>query len=244
MVDSNETLSDADASAFEAFHQICDMKLPSYEANLKLQSFDKILSDINHSFFGLSETALVGVSEFYPMHYFFEKIVTGEGICYTTNMLDYHDLYTSDIDESLRYPKFKRQSNWTVAGYENDDPNYYPGRILGSGRNAGVSFRLKMERKDVDYACKGAVNGFRLTLHTPDEMPRTASNFIRVPFDSETLIAVTPRGISTSEDLRSYKPVKRQCYFPGEKRLEFFKSYTQANCKTECLAGKLSVERQ
>lgn len=108
---------------------------------------------------------------------------------------------------------------------------------MGSGRKAGMTLRLMMERKDIDYACKGAVNGFRLTLHTPDEVPRTASHFYRIPFDAETLIAITPRGISTSEDLRNYKPKKRQCFFPGEKRLKFFKSYTQANCKMECLAG-------
>lgn len=102
-----------------------------------------------------------------------------------------------------------------------------------------MTLRLVMKRRDIDFKCKGPVNGFRMTLHTPDEVPRTASQFFRLPLDAETLLAITPRGISTSEDLKTYKPKKRQCYFPGEKMLQFFRSYTQANCKRECLSGIL-----
>lgn len=237
MTDDNLTLPIEDAKALEALIQICDLKLPIDEVNVTKQNIIQKLFDINHNFLNLSETAQVGVTNFAPMNSFFQEIVTGEGICYTTNMLDYRDLYTKEIVRSLRHPKHKDRSNWTVAGYESNDPNLYPGRILGSGRQAGMTLKLVMSRKDVDYACKGAVNGFRLTLHTPDEMPQTAAHFYRIPFHAETLIAITPRGISTSEDLRNYKPKKRQCFFPGEKQLRFFKSYTQANCKLECLSG-------
>lgn len=238
MIDNNVTLSRDQAAALEALYQICEIKVEEDSINITKHNYVHKLQEINSDFTEYSMCSQVGPSDFKEFSECFKEIVTGEGICYSANMLDYKDFYTSKIVRSLRYPKQGDRSNWTVAGYENNDPNSYPGRILGSGRKAGMSLRLTMQQKDVDYACKGAVNGFRLTLHTPDEVPRTASHFYRIPFGVETLIAVTPRGISTSENLRGYKPIKRQCFFPGEKRLKFFKSYTQANCKVECFAGE------
>lgn len=40
-----------------------------------------------------------------------------------------------------------------------------------------------------------------------------------------------------SKDLQSsHKPEERKCYFEGERQLDFFKTYTKANCEVECLA--------
>ncbi|CAO1385947.1 unnamed protein product [Diamesa hyperborea] len=41
--------------------------------------------------------------------------------------------------------------------------------------------------------------------------------------------------VKTSHDLKHYKPKVRQCYFDGERKLNYFKVYTQSNCEYECL---------
>lgn len=238
-VKSNKTLSKNDSSALEVLFGICEYDLAADRLNITKVNYARKFHAINHDFIDhcrieVSSGGKRICSESQKLH----EVVTGEGICYAYNMLDYRDLFTNNMSKDLRQPNHGQRSNWTVSGYPDNDPLAYPFRVMSPGRRAGLFLSLSMRKKDVDYACKGAVNGFRVTLHTPDETPRTASHFYRAPFNTETSIAITPRVISTSENLRSYKPAKRQCFFPGEKRLEFFKSYTQENCKSECVTGE------
>jgi acid-sensing ion channel, other len=43
--------------------------------------------------------------------------------------------------------------------------------------------------------------------------------------------------ITTSDNLRSYLPSTRQCYFEGERYLHYFTAYTQRNCELECFTN-------
>lgn len=129
MLEHNKTLLKEDAEGLQALYQICDLT-PSDDIALTSVNYVKKLLEINHDFLELSEIAQIGVTNFQPLNTIFQEIVTGEGICYTTNMLDYHDFYTKDIVQSLRYPKHDNRSDWTVAGYPNNDPNLYPGNFF------------------------------------------------------------------------------------------------------------------
>jgi hypothetical protein len=42
----------------------------------------------------------------------------------------------------------------------------------------------------------------------------------------------------TDEALRKFSPEIRKCFFEGEKQLKFFKTYSKAQCKWECMANK------
>lgn len=239
--DDNETLSEDDADKLQALFQICEILVREDQMNLMnstSRNFAQNLQEIQSNFNQHSTCSPMSQTGSVDFDKHFSMVVTSEGICYSYNMLDYRDLYTSNIASSLSYPKHGNRSSWTVVGYESNDPETHPERVMGSGKTAGITLKLTMEKKDVNYACKGTANGFRLSLHTADESPRIGSHFYKIPFGAETMIAVTPRVTSTSDGLRSYKPVKRQCFFPGEKRLKFFKSYTQSNCKAECFAGE------
>lgn len=83
--------------------------------------------------------------------------------------------------------------------------------------------------------CRGPVQGFKILLHTPGEIPQVSKHYIRVPLQQEVLISVKPNMITTSDELKYYKPSQRQCYFEKERYLKFFKVYTQRNCELECL---------
>jgi len=50
-------------------------------------------------------------------------------------------------------------------------------------------------------------------------------------------IVIKPTLMTTSPGLRDYLPHKRQCYYSDEKRLEYFKFYSQNNCKLECFTN-------
>lgn len=58
-----------------------------------------------------------------------------------------------------------------------------------------------------------------------------------VPNGMMQVISLTAKMFSTSKNWRNYSPDKRKCYFQGEKKLQFYRSYTKTNCDYECLAN-------
>lgn len=114
--------------------------------------------------------------------------------------------------------------------------NTYPYRVPSSGIKVGFFAELRLFQKDLDYICRGPTQGFKVTLHNPDELPQVSKHFVRVPLDQEVLVSVQPQMITTSDGLRNYNPIRRGCYFESERTLKFFKSYSQRNCELECVA--------
>lgn len=167
----------------------------------------------------------------------FTELITDEGVCYTFNMMKYQDFYNDKISDSLKYPKHNKSSDdWKFEdGYVNFNADVYPQRVLGSGHRAGLNIKLFVKENAIDYSCKGAVQGFKIALHTPGELPRLSVQFYQVPLKQQVLMTVSPQVITTAEGLKSYTAESRQCYFNHEKQLTFFKTYTQSNCELECL---------
>lgn len=96
---------------------------------------------------------------------------------------------------------------------------------------------MRAYEQDLDYICKGPVQGFKILLHHPGEVPRVSMQYFRAPLDQEIIVAVKPDMMTTSEALKDYDPHRRQCYFSSERQLKFYKNYTQQNCEVECLAN-------
>ncbi len=122
-------------------------------------------------------------------------------------------------------------------GYRTADNKIYPRRVSGAGAKVGLTVDLGLLEADLDYVCRGTVQGFRILLHTPGEIPRVSKHFFRVPLNQEVLVAVKPQMITTSKNLDQYHYDRRNCYFGHEKELKYFKFYTQSNCELECLTN-------
>jgi Amiloride-sensitive sodium channel len=73
----------------------------------------------------------------------------------------------------------------------------------------------------------------------PYETPQFSENSLAIPLQESLNLVLTPKMITTSEELRSYSPTKRNCYFSNEGGLKYFKQYTQSNCEIECLADAI-----
>jgi acid-sensing ion channel, other len=128
--------------------------------------------------------------------------------------------------------------HWSLqGGYTSTDAEIYPKRVLGAGSRAGLVVIVSTNVLDYDYTCRGPVQGFKVLLHTPGEMPRVSKHYFRIPMQQEVLISVKPNMMTTSDGLKDYSPFRRQCYLNDELKLKYFKVYTQANCELECLAN-------
>lgn len=120
---------------------------------------------------------------------------------------------------------------------ENDrDPEVYPYRVLRKGNQNGLSLSIFFDKDQLDIFSKHWVQEPKFILHAPDEMPRTL-NFFRIPMGKDVKVLVKPQMITTSEKLRNFNPKRRQCTYDSERKLRYFKTYTQHHCDMECASN-------
>ncbi|KAK3911814.1 Pickpocket protein 28 [Frankliniella fusca] len=165
----------------------------------------------------------------------FTPFMSDEGLCYTFNMLSNQELFTPlavQYDET----QSRESQGWNLEdGYPNNASlNTFPRRALGQGAKSGLFILLRAYTQDCDYLCRGPVQGFKVLLHNPAEIPRIGQQYFRAPLNQEVVVVVKPSMMTTSEGLREYEPSRRQCYFPYERHLRYFQVYTQKNCELEC----------
>ncbi|KAK5641673.1 hypothetical protein RI129_010220 [Pyrocoelia pectoralis] len=165
---------------------------------------------------------------------------TSEGICYTFNMLPYDELLRDADDYITQSAKTqKRARKWSLdEGYPPGDYlGSYPRRTFLSGLEGGLVIdALHTNHSHLDYICDESLQGFKVALHHPCELPNMEKHF-RLPLDDALFVGIKPKMITISEDLIGYKPEDRNCYLGNEKFLSLYKYYTQGNCLSECLAN-------
>jgi amiloride-sensitive sodium channel len=170
----------------------------------------------------------------------FTPILTEDGICFTFNTLDRSELFTNAayFDDDF-ITQDNRAEGWTLDhGYPKDvGLDTFPRRATSAGSKSGMFLLLRGYKQDLDYVCRGPIQGFKVLLHHPAELPRIASRYFRAAVNQEALVAVKPNVRLTSMNLKHYGPHLRQCFFAEERQLYFFRDYTQQNCQIECLAN-------
>ncbi|GJQ86102.1 hypothetical protein Trydic_g15258 [Trypoxylus dichotomus] len=167
----------------------------------------------------------------------FVPMLSEEGICYTFNMLDRDKIYRNEVYHNKNFLKVTYDTeDWSLEnGYAEDvDIETYPRRAMTAGAKAGLSILLRSFIQHQDFVCRGPVQGFKVSLHNPGEIPRVGNQFFRAPLNQEIIVAIKPDMITTSTGLQDYDPHRRGCYFAKERPLRYFKEYTQQNCDMEC----------
>lgn len=120
---------------------------------------------------------------------------------------------------------------------EGSPRNTYPRRASFSGVNNGLQLLLKMEVGDAGMICKSFLQGFRVLLHNPMDVPRLAKHYFRVPMNNFVTVAVIPRFMHSQPEVEKIGVNKRGCVLEGERRLQHFRHYTQRNCYFECVTN-------
>lgn len=135
-------------------------------------------------------------------------------------------------------------SHWNIDnGYDEGINNgNYPFRMYNAKKGAGLSVALALFERDLEYICRGPIQGFKLILSTPGDVIQMTRQFFRVPLAEMVEISIRPKLITTSDDLRTYSSDQRKCFFSTERSLRFFQFYTEINCEAECLANFTIIE--
>ncbi|KXJ72524.1 hypothetical protein RP20_CCG017786 [Aedes albopictus] len=170
----------------------------------------------------------------------FTDTLTDEGICFTFNGFSSYDMFKEGVlhDEYSYLNESKNVTNWNMEeGYLVEDLlRTHPIRALGSGFAAGLTMRLMASDSNIEEHCREQ-QGFKVTIHAPNEYPQVSKKFALVTHSHDVTLAVRPVIMQTSSELKDYDPKRRNCYFHFERQLKFFRFYTQANCEVECLTN-------
>ncbi|KAL9702254.1 hypothetical protein quinque_005772 [Culex quinquefasciatus] len=127
-------------------------------------------------------------------------------------------------------------TNWTLEnGYAPGTP-FTTHPLRASGYASRLRLNLASFKSNVEAHC-AEEQGFKVVLHSPDEYPLPFAKYVLLSLDRDINIAIRPQILTTSKELASYSPARRQCYFSHERTLKFFRVYNQNNCELECLTN-------
>lgn len=146
------------------------------------------------------------------------SVLTEEGHCYTFNIMDQKDVFRMENmhqDHKYTLPTDQKRNQeggdiWDLDnGYSDErSAQTYPFRVMSSGSRAGLTVLVTLFEKDSDFICRGDHQGFRVHLHTPREFPSFSNQYIQVPVNQEFIALVSPKIITTTEELRNYHPTR------------------------------------
>lgn len=130
-------------------------------------------------------------------------------------------------------------NNWSPEHESKNaiETNGYPLRAHSSGRGAALEISLDIHEKYFQFFCNLNNEAFRVTISVPGDELKSSANFFRIQYFEESVISLRPKMTRTSMGLRKYDPNHRKCFFESERKLRFYKTYTQNNCEEECLAN-------
>ncbi|XP_063824639.1 pickpocket protein 28-like [Ostrinia nubilalis] len=144
-----------------------------------------------------------------------------------------------NIQKEYKYSFNEHEArNWTLTeGYTNDDVNAYPHRGQESGETPYLSLQLVDWESKKDKNCNVIFTGYKIYLHHPADWPQARSYYFAALPEQVSSMAVEFSAVSTSEDLKAVALNVRQCYFPEERPLKYFKIYSYNHCRQECLTN-------
>lgn len=78
------------------------------------------------------------------------------------------------------------------------------------------------------------LNLLQVTIHSSDEFPTERNAKKSIDRGKQTFLTLDTLPMMSSKQISQLSVEQRNCVFPGEKTLKYFKVYTFRNCKVEC----------
>lgn len=115
----------------------------------------------------------------------------------------------------------------------------YPLRVYDSGHGAALEISLDIFERDFELFCHNGHQGFSVFLNVPGDGDSIEfrETGLEIPPSMETVITLSPKSTTTSAKLRKYDPSHKKCFFDSERKLRFYKTYSQKKCFEECKAN-------
>lgn len=149
---------------------------------------------------------------------YFEDIMTDDGLCFTFNTLTANMMFRDGMNSKIMLNRNISGilQRWTLEdGYDvglNDnytsDVFLYPYHVLSAGSKAGLRVTMAIKEDDMDYVCRGPAQGFKVMLHSPNELPQVSGHYFRIPVGQDIRVAIKPNMLQTTKALKEYSPTR------------------------------------
>ncbi|XP_054273667.1 pickpocket protein 28-like [Macrosteles quadrilineatus] len=153
-------------------------------------------------------------------------------------MLPADQLFKDNVTFPMVDPTgLESKPNWTLDNMLElaDLLQTIPRHIDSNGRWAGLYFEMEKRTPTKQSLCGQSAITAKVVFHHPGEIPLPDTHkFYDLPVLKDYFIHLTPRLITSSEELKDYTPGDRRCHFSHERTLSLFRSYSQRNCQLEC----------
>lgn len=159
---------------------------------------------------------------------------TSSGFCYVFNQENFHSIFEEEISKDFdsNGKGVFEKSQWTLdGGYKNSEENAFP--IRASIENELV-VNVKILR-EIASNFPGQIF-FSFYFQMPNDLTSNSIDFV-IKDKMQKTFTISAKVSTYSEDFRKFSPENRGCYFTDERKLKFFKSYTENNCLEECLSN-------
>ncbi|XP_031345495.1 pickpocket protein 28-like [Photinus pyralis] len=166
----------------------------------------------------------------------FNNGLTDDGLCCTFNALPRDYIFRNPQDMAILNLTFQREvDDWNPErGFlPNASLTALPWRAKGPGTHLGLT--LVLDAQLSSYYCSSSTGvGFKVLLHNPLETPKMADFAILISPGLESRVSIEPKIYDASYTIKEIEIEKRMCYFTNERSLQFYRTYTELNCKLEC----------
>lgn len=205
------------------------------------RNIEPYLKEVAPNLFQDFDQCILAAEQVFDCELLFRQIITDAGLCYTFNQMSTNEIFNMDLmaDDFPKVDGFQvsywHLKDFTINGSQELRNLSYPYQMRNSGK--GLELRMLVPITDHDYLCSDLLEGFKIQIHSAEEMPRLKKHFYHIPFDHDVRIAVRPNLMVTSPSLiKNYSQKQRKCIAENEHNLLFFKKYTQRNCHLDTLA--------
>ncbi|XP_070498123.1 pickpocket protein 28-like [Chironomus tepperi] len=237
---------------------------PDLSINLKYHVENRtdknILKLLNESSLTLSEALInCGFKAFVTdCSYVFNRVLTDRGFCYSFNLQSFKTIFNENIISS-DFHSYKRSNirksvsvNNPLINEKLDDSNEVLKWSLDRGygkdhqddsvpikaeKGKFFAFNPYLNESDTKNVCMQIGNIFSFYIHLPNEIMLPMHQEHYVEFKRKREITLAAKSYKVDEGLRKFPPKIRGCYFEGEKKLKFFKTYTKGLCEYECMTN-------
>ena len=232
----------------------------SLKRHVQNRSENNIVKLLNESFLTLNEAIINCGFKGYVTNcsYIFNRVLTDRGFCYSFNLQSFDTIFNQKIisEDFHSYKRTNIRKSMFVANplinEKVDDNNEVLkwSLDLGYDKNHGddsvpvkaekgkfVAFNPYLNESDTQNVCLNIGNVFSFYIHLPNEIMLPMHQEYYVEFKKKRDIILIAKSFRVDEGMRKFSPKSRGCYFEGEKKLKFFKTYTKGLCEFECMTN-------
>ncbi|XP_050419751.1 pickpocket protein 28-like isoform X2 [Adelges cooleyi] len=228
---------------WNAVHSMCDLQMDSNNHQLYEEFLDGpfVTQLVKNLSFSCEELVLgvdwLGHQEDNACKMWFQETFTMHGLCLTFNMMPIGEMLRGvdewSLDNALQWKNYT--SNWFPETGFSKDALEVKLPMRTNEEHESFNFRSRLLfNENPNKQCSNNLNVYYILIHSPAEWPVDSHQTVVVPPGIIENVGLKPVVSSITAELAVWKPKDRQCYYQNEKRLKYFKFYTQKNCILEC----------